>query len=105
MDDTETLIAIVSSLLAQDENHFSQDEIMDALIQSNGDVDKALQHLRSSSGDTPESSRKRKRVDLQSWLNPLSKKGRIFNREDSILVHTILKKKPEKPPSSSNLQD
>jgi len=105
MDDTETLIAIVSSLLAQDENHFSQDEIMDALIQSNGDVDKALQHLRSPSGDTPESSRKRKRVDLQSWLDPLSKKGRIFKREDSILDNTIVKKKAEKPRSSSKLED
>ena len=82
--DTETLIAIVSSMLPQDESDFCQDEIVEALIQSDGDVGKALRLLRSRSG----SSKKRKRVDLQDWLKPCSKKKREFKREDLIPDNT-----------------
>lgn len=87
MEDTETLIAIVSSLLPQDESDLSQGEIMDALIQSNGDVGKALQFLLSRPG----SFKKRKRVDLQDWLNSPPKKKRDLKREDLIPDNTTVR--------------
>lgn len=104
MDDTETLIAIVSSLLAEDESNLPQAVIMDALVQSNGDVGEALQLLRSKPGVEP--SQKRKRVDLQNWLKPPSKKRREFKRAESTPVFPIVKtpkKQVEKPSSSSKL--
>jgi hypothetical protein len=109
MEDTETLVAIVSSLLPQGEGHFSQDAIVDALIQSDGDVDKTLQSLRSRSGASAvaESSRKRKHVDIQAWLKPSSKK-REFKRADDLLLDSTTvqthKKQTEKPPSSSKAE-
>ena len=71
--DTETLIALVSSLLPQ--YTYSQDVILDALIQSNGDVDHAVEVLRSK---TP--TKKQNQSSLDSWLNRPTKK--ISTRRD-----------------------
>jgi hypothetical protein len=84
--DTETLIALVSSILPQNDPPPSQNEIMDALILANGDVNAAAQSLnRTSRTGKPSSTGKRKRVDLDDWLNPRSQKSKAVstNKEKS----------------------
>ena len=73
-DDTDTLIALVSSLLPR--STYAQDVILDALIQSNGDVEAAVETLRSK-----RPTKKRNHTVLDSWLNPPAKK--ISTRRDS----------------------
>lgn len=70
--DTDTLIALVSSLLPSSQPMRSQAEIMDALIMSNGDAAVAAQSLlaESSQCSMTKTTLKRKRVDLNGWLNP-----------------------------------
>ena len=80
--DTETLIALVSSLLPQ--YTYSQDVILDALIQSNGDVEAAVEVLQSK---TP--TKKRNHSSLDSWLNRPAKK--ISTRKDSPAPSSIIK--------------
>jgi hypothetical protein len=67
--DTETLIALVSSLLPQ--YTYSQKIILDALIQSNGDVKSAVEVLQSKTR-TP--TKKRNHSSLDNWLNRPAKK-------------------------------
>ncbi len=76
----DTLIAIVSSLLPSNQPMHSQAEIMDALVTSNGDATAAAQSLQaeSSKSFTAQTTLKRKRVDLNGWLNP-----RSFKQEPS----------------------
>lgn len=90
--DTETLIALVSSLLPQ--YTFSQDVILDALIQSNGDVEAAVQVLQSK---TP--SKKRNHSSLDSWLNQPAKK--ISTRTELPVPTSIIKPSPTTVASSS----
>ena len=89
--DTETLIALVSSLLPQ--HTYSQDVILDALIQSNGDVEAAVEVLQSK---TP--TKKRNHSNLDSWLNHPAKK--ISTRRDSSAPPTSIIK-PYAPTTSS----
>lgn len=65
--DTDTLIALVSSLLPQ--YAYTQDVILDALTQSNGDVHAAVDALKSK-----RSTKKRNIGNLDSWLSPPAKK-------------------------------
>ena len=81
--DTETLIALVSSLLPQ--YTYSQDVILDALIQSNGDVEAAAEVLQSKSP-----TKKRNHSSLDSWLNRPAKK--ISTRRDSPAPPTSITK-------------
>ena len=75
--DTETLIALVSSLLPQ--YTYSQDAILDALIQCNGDVKAAVEVLQSK---TP--TKKRNHSNLDSWLNrPPKKASKTSTRRNS----------------------
>lgn len=90
--DTETLIALVSSLLPQ--YTYPQDVILDALIQSNGDVEAAVEVLQSK---TP--TKKRNHSSLDSWLNRPAKK--ISIRRDSPATSTIEPYAPTTAASSS----
>ena len=90
--DTDTLMALVSSLLPQ--YTFSQDDILDALIQSNGDVEAAVQVLQSK---TP--TKKRKHSSLDSWLNRPAKK--ISTRRGIPVPPPIIKPAPTTAASSS----
>lgn len=83
--DTDTLIALVSSLLPQNQILVTPEEIIDALIQSNGNVETAAQALQttvklisklSKETEILASPGKRKRVDLDVWLKTPSKKQR-----------------------------
>lgn len=79
--DTETLIALVSSLLPQ--YTYSQDVILDALIQTNGDIKDAVEVLQSK---TP--TKKRNHSSLDSWLTRPAKK--ISTRKDSPAPRTSI---------------
>lgn len=67
-NDTETLIALVASLLQDSNASFPQAAILDALVQCNGDATAAATKLLPASGS------KRKRSSLDSWLNGRSSK-------------------------------
>ena len=90
--DTETLIALVSSLLPQ--YNYSQDVILDALIQSNGDVEAAVEVLQSK-----KPTKKRNHSSLDSWLNRPTKK--ISMRMDSPAPPSMIKHVPTAVASSS----
>ncbi len=102
MDDTETLIAIVFSLLPVDEDEFSQGDVMNALIETNGDAEGAAQLLQSAPGP----SRKRRRGDLHTWLkSPSNKKQKTQNAvsfpSNYTTVGTPERETKRKPVSSS----
>lgn len=67
-NDTETLIALVASLLQDSDASFPQAAILDALVQCNGDATAAATKLLPASGS------KRKPYSLDSWLNGRSSK-------------------------------
>lgn len=67
-NDTETLIALVASLLQDSDASFPQAAILDALVQCNGDATAAANKLLPASGS------KRKRSNLDSWFNEHSSK-------------------------------
>ena len=71
--DTETLLAILSSLLHPLE--FEHPVLLDALVKSQGDVEAAAASLRS------EPPRKKRKVEgkagLQGWLNGSKKSGKL----------------------------
>jgi len=95
MDDTETLVATVASLLPKDCDSLSQGELINAIVECNGSVEDAVRLL----SNTSKRSRKRKRVDLDSWLKPLTKKMEIQGSPSPP------GRKVEKPSSSSSLQE
>ncbi|EGN96077.1 hypothetical protein SERLA73DRAFT_185609, partial [Serpula lacrymans var. lacrymans S7.3] len=75
-EDTETLIALVSSLLTIPVPH--QSLILDSLVQCNGDVQAAADIINNTDRKdkerqrTPPSRRKRRAFDLDGWLKPFS---------------------------------
>ena len=77
-EDTETLLALVSSLLTTITQPESE-EILDALVKSNGDPTTAAQLLERGKGSEPRpASRKRKRIgDLDNWLKSPASSGNI----------------------------
>jgi len=84
MDDTDTLIALVTSLLTNGPHSFAQDAIIDALVLANGDAEAAARTLLSSASPTStrklsgdQLSNKRKPVNLNTWLKPPSKKRKL----------------------------
>lgn len=84
--DTDTLIALVCSLLKPPFPDAAV--VLDALIQSDGDVQGAARSLISSAEDKPGSNAekkqgtKRKRpVNLQDWLNPKASTQRKHNAD------------------------
>jgi len=102
MDDTETLVAIVFSLLPVHEDEFSQDDVMNALIEADGDAEGAAQLLRSAPGP----SRKRRRVDLDTWLKSPPRKVQATQnadllRSDFTAVRTPERQTKKKPVSAS----
>lgn len=80
--DTDTLIALVSSLLPQ--YTYAHDAILDALVQSKGDVEAAAEVLQSKMP-----TKKRSYGSLDSWLNPPVKK--ISACKDSPAPLTVIK--------------
>jgi len=101
--DTDTLIALVFSLLPQNPHIPTQDDIIEALVQSNGKPDEAARLLQSNSMAGP--SKKRKRIDLEAWLKPPSKKkadvkGKVLQKHPDLSTLKFEKKKPLSSSSS-----
>ncbi len=98
-EDTEMLIALVYSLLQSNSSQLtshSDEAVLDALVQHNGNVEAAAQHLNNR-------GKKRKRTnDLASWLG--NKSNKSVKQEDGDKMSVTLSRKPpstSKPPSSS----
>ncbi|GLB35092.1 putative peptidase family M13 [Lyophyllum shimeji] len=64
-NDTDTLLALVSSLLTK--NQPDTDIILEALVHCNGDVEATAKFLSGS--EDVQKTKKRKRADLDSWLS------------------------------------
>lgn len=82
--DTDTLIALVASLLPNGSRSFAQDAVIDALVLANGDAEIAARTLLSSTSAKStrelsgnDFSNKRKPVDLDTWLKPPSRKQKL----------------------------
>ncbi|KAK0458459.1 uncharacterized protein EV420DRAFT_1542361, partial [Desarmillaria tabescens] len=88
-DDTDMLIALVYSLLqsnsSQPASH-SDEAVLDALVQHNGNVEAAVQHLNNR-------GKKRKRTnDLTSWLGNKPNKSK-----PAVDLMTVLRQAPPSP--------
>lgn len=97
-DDTELLLVTLASLL--DPQVFTQEELLNALIECSGDVNAASRLLQSSSSSTASSSaqkpnkkRRRSTEGLDSWINSADQSSNSKN---------IVTKKPR---STSSLTD
>ncbi|KAF9532321.1 hypothetical protein CPB83DRAFT_847645, partial [Crepidotus variabilis] len=105
MEDTDTLLALVYSLIPSNQQEsIKQHDALQALISSNGNVEDAVQLLLTKS--CPGASRsvtKRKRGDLDSWLKLPSKKIQTETLDnpskDEILDATSSKPLLSKPKS------
>jgi len=89
MDDTETLIALVASLLPSHHNANNSDSILSALIDANGDANAAAQILLRPTTSTKSGKKRGRPVDLQTWLNPLKSKQKINNVKATSGVSSI----------------
>jgi hypothetical protein len=78
LTDTDTLVALVSSLLPSNSAHISHEGILEALVECDADVDVTVRHLTRAS--KPKSKRKH-RPDLSDWLQSPAK--RAYAPDDS----------------------
>jgi hypothetical protein len=95
-EDTDTLLALVSSLLP-DNITPSQENLLDALLQTDGDVEKAVEII---SKQRLNSKRKRK-VSLDSWLIRTTASSNDANGQSSSLHSRPGSVSPNKKPRSA----
>ncbi|KAF5386857.1 hypothetical protein D9615_001643 [Tricholomella constricta] len=93
-NDTDTLLALVSSLLT--EKTPDADSILEALVHCNGNVE-ATAKLLNGSGDTMINTKKRKRADLAGWLAKSQK-----TTKDATRRPIVASSKPSSESSSSS---
>ena len=97
-EDTDTLLALICSLLP-DNITPSQESLLDALLQTDGDVEKAAEII---SKQCPVSKRKRK-VSLDSWLIRTTASSNDANGQSSSLLQSRLgSESPNKKPRSAS---
>jgi hypothetical protein len=70
--DTDTLVALVSSLLPSNYVHISHEEILEALVECEADVDATVRYLTRPSKPT---SKRKHRADLSDWLQSPAKRA------------------------------
>jgi hypothetical protein len=93
-EDTDTLLALICSLLP-DNITLSQESLLDALVQTNGDVEKAAEII---SKQCLNSKRKRK-VSLDSWLIHTNTSSNDANSgQSSSLQSRLRSESPNKKP-------
>lgn len=82
--DTDTLIALVLSLLGASGCNVTSEIVLDALTLCDGKVEEAAQHIRSNreKPQTKKDAVKRKQVDLEGWLKLPSSSSLKKNRMD-----------------------
>ena len=97
-EDTDTLLALICSLLP-DNIAPSQESLLDALLQSEGDVEKAAEII---SKQRPNNKRKSKRnVSLDSWLTRTTSSNDA-NGQPSSLQGRLGSESPNKKPRSAS---
>jgi hypothetical protein len=96
-EDTDTLLALICSLLP-DNITPSQENLFAALLQTNGDVEKAAEII---SKQRPNSKRKRK-VSLDSWLIRTTASSNDANGQSSSLHSRLGSESPNKKPRSAS---
>lgn len=96
MEDTDTLLALICSLLP-DNIKPSQESLLDALVQTDGDVEKAAEIISKQS---LHSKRKRK-VSLDSWLIRTTASSNDANGQSSTLRSRLGSESPNKKPRSA----
>lgn len=111
LEDTDVLIALVSSLLESTTPAPSQETILDALTRSNGDVDAAAKLVRSAPIAPPSRKRKRGSDIMSTWLSKSSEQSSTSSKPKSFIepsshVHTTdrpISPSPKKhrPPASA----
>lgn len=95
MEDTDTLLALICSLLP-DNIKPSQESLLDALVQTDGAVEKAAEIISKQS---LHSKRKRK-VSLDSWLIRTTASSNDANGQSSSLQSRLGSESPNKKPRS-----
>jgi hypothetical protein len=96
-EDTDTLLALICSLLP-DNFKPSQESLLDALVLTDGDVEKAAEII---SKQRPNSKRKR-RVSLDSWLIHTTASSNDANGQSSSLQSRLGSESPNKKPRSAS---
>ena len=96
-EDTDTLIALICSLLP-DNITPSQESLLDALVQADGDIEKAAEII---SKQRLNSKRKRK-VSLDSWLIRTTASSNDANGQSSSLQSRLGSESPNKKPRSAS---
>jgi len=96
-EDTDTLLALIRSLLP-DNITPSQESLLDALVQTDGDVEKAAEII---SKQRLNSKRKRK-VSLDSWLTHTTASSNDANGPSSSLQSRLGSESPNKKPRSAS---
>ena len=94
-DDTDTLLALICSLLP-DNITPSQQSLLDALLQAEGDVEKAAEIISKL---RPDSKRKRN-VGLDSWLIPTASSSDTNGQPSSLQIR-LGSESPNKKPRSA----
>ncbi|CCL99337.1 uncharacterized protein FIBRA_01355 [Fibroporia radiculosa] len=75
--DTDVLLALLSSLLGSQQ--YDQATLLDALVECDGDVDKAARRLlKRNTNDGPHSRKRKRKVGLDAWLD--SSKSKVSRR-------------------------
>ncbi|SRR6266404_2435957 len=97
LEDTDTLLALICSLLP-DNITISQESLLDALLQTDGDVEKAAEII---SKQRPNSKRKRN-VGLDSWLIPTTALSNDANSQPSPLQSRLVSETSNKKPRSAS---
>src|SRR5580658_7967951 len=96
-EDTDTLLALICSLLP-DNITPSQESLLDALLQTNGDVEKAAEIISKQ-----RLNGKRKRKDsLDSWLIRTNASSNDANGQSSSLQNRLGSESPNKKPHSAS---
>jgi hypothetical protein len=96
-EDTDTLIALIRSLLP-DNITPSQESLLDALVQTDGDVEKAAETISKQSLN----SKRKRKVSLDSWLIRTTASSNDANGQSSSLQSRLGSESPNKKPRSAS---
>jgi hypothetical protein len=96
-EDTDTLIALIRSLLP-DNITPSQESLLDALVQTDGDVEKAAEIISKQSLN----SKRKRKVSLDSWLIRTTASSNDANGQSSSLQSRLGSESPNKKPRSAS---
>ena len=100
-EDTDTLLALICSLLP-DNITPSQESLLDALLQTEGDVKKAAEFISDSKQRSNLNSKRKRKVNLDNWLIQTTASSIDANGQSSSLHNRLASESPNKKPRSDN---